>query len=76
MRRMFWIAVGLGAGATATFLVSRWMRQQAERMAPPNLARQAGQALTDLGALAQEAIREFRAGMAEREAELRTQISR
>jgi hypothetical protein len=73
---MFWIAVGLGAGATATLMASRWMRQQAERMAPPNLARQAGQALSDLATLANEAIKEFRAGMAEREAELRAQVSR
>lgn len=71
MRRLFWLAVGLGAGATGAVLVARWARRQTERMAPANLAARAAEALRDLGELLQEAAREFRAGMAEKEAEVR-----
>jgi len=33
MRRIFWLAMGLGAGVTAAVMVSRWTRRQAERLA-------------------------------------------
>jgi hypothetical protein len=79
VRRLFWLATGLGAGATGTILVSRWLRRQADRLAPPNLARQAGRVLTAAGAdLADTlagAVEAFREGMAEREAELRASDS-
>jgi hypothetical protein len=75
MRRLFWLATGLGAGATGTILLSRWFQRQAERLAPPNLARQAGRVVTaagaDLAGTVATAIEAFREGMAEREAELR-----
>ena len=71
---MFWLAMGLGAGVTTAILVSRWARRQAERMAPPNLARQAGAAVRDVGSLLAEAIGEFRSGMAEKEAEVRASL--
>ena len=53
MRRTFWLAMGLGAGATGAVMASRWVRRQARRMAPPNLARQFGRTVQDLGAVAQ-----------------------
>jgi hypothetical protein len=70
-RRAFWLAVGLGAGATAVVMVNRWAQRQAQRMAPATLAREAGAAMRDLGGLLREAAKEFRMGMEEREAELR-----
>ena len=74
MRRAFWVAVGLGAGVTAAVMVSRWARRQRERMAPANLAKQAGDGFRDLGSLLSAAVSEFRAGMAEKEAELRAEL--
>jgi hypothetical protein len=74
MRRVFWLAVGLGAGATVAFMATRWARHQAERVAPANVARQAGGALKDLGALLGEAAREFRVGAAEKEELIRSSL--
>ena len=74
MRRAFWIAVGLGAGATAAIIVSRWARKQSERMAPANLARQATEAARDFGTLLSEVVEEFRRGMTEKETEVRRAI--
>jgi hypothetical protein len=80
MRRLFWLAAGLGAGISGTLLLSRWLQRQAERFAPPNLARQAGQALTsaggDVSGKVTTFVQAFREGMAEREAEIRSSDSR
>ena len=80
MRRLFWLAAGLGAGVSGTILFSRWLQRQAERFAPPNLARQAGHALTTAGGELSETlttfVEAFRQGMADREAELRSPDSR
>ena len=74
MRRLFWTAVGLGAGVTAAVITSRWMRRQSERMAPANLGRQLGDTARDVGQLVREALEEWRTGMAEKEAEIRAQL--
>lgn len=71
MRRIFWLAMGLGAGATAAVMAGRWARRQAERMAPPNLARRAGRAIQGMGAVVADAGREFSRAMTEKESELR-----
>jgi hypothetical protein len=72
LRRAFWVAVGLGAGVATAVLVSRWMSRQAAAMAPSNIARQAGETARDVASLLAEAAAEFRRGMAEREAEVRS----
>jgi hypothetical protein len=74
VRRLFWTALGLGAGVTAAVLTSRWMRRQSERLAPANIGQQLGEAARDLGQLAREALQEWRTGMAEKEAEIRAQL--
>jgi len=74
MRRLFWTTLGLGAGVTAAVLTSRWMRRQSERMAPANVGRQLGDTARDIGQLLQEALEEWRKGMAEKEAEIRAQL--
>jgi hypothetical protein len=74
MRRLFWTAVGLGAGATAAVLVSRWMRRQSERMAPANIGQQLSEAVRDVGQLVREMLEEARKGMAEKEAEIRARL--
>ena len=74
MRRLFWTALGLGAGVTAAVLVSRWMRKQTDRMAPANLGQQLGSTARDIGQLAREALDEWKKGAAEKEAEIRAEL--
>ena len=74
MRRIFWLALGLGAGATAAVMSGRWMKRQTQRMAPGNVARRAGSRAADLGSTLLQAAKEFRAGAAEREAEIRSSL--
>ena len=71
MRRGFWVALGLGAGATGAILASRWTRKQARRVAPQTLAREAKGGLMDLSKLVSESIQEGKRAMDDREAELR-----
>ncbi|MFL6136888.1 MAG: DUF6167 family protein [Frankiaceae bacterium] len=71
MRRLFWIAAGAAAGIYAVRRVQRTAVSLSESLSPQGVAASLSAALRDLG----EAIREFsdevRAGMAEREIELR-----
>jgi len=60
VRRIFWLALGLGAGATAAILVARWARRQGQKVAPANLGRQVQGAATDLGRLIRTALLERR----------------
>ena len=62
MKRAFWVALGLGAGATGAILASRWTRKQARRVAPQTLAREAKGGLLDLSKLVSESIQEGEAG--------------
>ena len=74
VRRGFWVALGLGAGATSAVIASKWARKQAGRVAPATLAREAKGGLLDLGKLVSESIAEGRQAMEKRERELRTEI--
>ena len=76
MRRIFWLAMGLGAGVASAVLASRWARRQAEKLSPPNLARRFGRSVQDMGAVVAEAGREFSRAMTERESELRASLDR
>lgn len=71
MKRGFWVALGLGAGATGAILASRWTRKQARRVAPQTLAREAKGGLMDFSKLVSESIQEGKRAMVEREAEIR-----
>ncbi len=73
-RRGFWVALGLGAGATSAIIASRWARKQADRIAPATIAREAKGGLLDLGKLVSESIAEGRQAMEERERELRAEL--
>jgi hypothetical protein len=75
VRRIFWLSMGLGAGATAAVMAGRWLRRQRQAFAPANLAHQAGDAARDLASLVGEAAREFRDGMTEKEAEVRSTLA-
>lgn len=70
MRRIFWLAFGLGAGTAGAVMTLRFMRKQAVKVAPANLAREARGGLMDLAKLVSESIAEGRAAMREKEAEL------
>ena len=71
MRRVFWLAVGLGAGAATAILTTRFARRQASKVAPANLAREARGGLMDLAKLFSESIAEGKEAMREKEEELR-----
>jgi hypothetical protein len=74
MRRGFWVALGLGAGATGAVLTSRWARRQANKVKPATLAREARGGLMDLSKLVAESIEEGKRAMEERERELRAEL--
>jgi hypothetical protein len=74
VRRGFWVALGLGAGATGAVIASKWARRQAVRVAPAALAREAKGGLLELGKLVSESIAEGRQAMEERERELRGEL--
>ncbi len=74
VRRLFWATLGLGAGVTTAVMTSRWMRRQADRMAPANIGRQAGETLRGVGELFRQALADGRAAMREREAEIRESL--
>lgn len=71
MRRGFWVALGLGAGATGAILASRWTKKQARRVAPQTIAREARGGIMDLSKLVSESLAEGRRAMEDREAQLR-----
>jgi hypothetical protein len=71
VKRAFWVALGLGAGATGTVIASRWTKKQAKRVAPAAIAREARGGLFELSKLMSESIAEGKRAMTERERELR-----
>ena len=76
MRRSFWVALGLGAGATGAVVASRWAKRQANKVKPATLAREARGGLMDLSKLIAESIEEGKRAMEERERELRAELER
>jgi hypothetical protein len=74
MRRIFWVAVGLGAGVTAAVMVSRWVRRQRDRLSPSNLGGQLAEGTRDFRRLVREAIDEGRQAMVEKEEELKASL--
>lgn len=71
MRRLFWLAVGLGAGAVGAVMTMRFARRQAEKVAPSRIAREARGGVMDLAKRVSESIAEGERAMREREAQLR-----
>ncbi|HEX6207629.1 MAG TPA: hypothetical protein VF058_04635 [Actinomycetota bacterium] len=74
MKRIFWLAMGLGAGVTAAVMLSRWMRRQQERLSPAAIGEQVGETARDLGRLLRAALDEGREEMRRVEAEIRSSI--
>ena len=74
MRRLFWVAMGLGAGAASAIVASRFVRKQTAKVAPANLAREARGSMMDLAKLVSESINEGKVAMQQREVELRSEL--
>jgi hypothetical protein len=72
VRRIFWLALGLGAGAAGAVMSMRFVRKQSQRVAPATLAREARGGVMDLARLFSESIAEGKRAMAEKEDELRS----
>jgi sensor histidine kinase regulating citrate/malate metabolism len=71
MRRLFWVALGLGFGAAGAIMTSRWTRRQMQRAKPQTIAREARGGLLDLSKLVAESVEEGKRAADERERELR-----
>jgi hypothetical protein len=74
VRRLFWVALGLGAGAASAIIASRFVRKQTAKVAPANLAREARGSMMDLARLVSESINEGKVAMQQRELELRSEL--
>jgi hypothetical protein len=72
VRRLFWVALGLGAGAASAIIASRFVRKQTAKVAPATLAREARGGMLDLARLVSESINEGKVAMQQRELELRS----
>ena len=71
MKRIFWLALGLGAGAAGAIMTARFARRQMDKVAPSTLAREARGGLLDLSRRVSESMEEGRRAMPEKEEELR-----
>jgi hypothetical protein len=71
VKRLFWVALGLGAGAVGAIMTARFARKQAAKVAPSRIAREAKGGIMDLAKLVSESVAEGQRAMREREAELR-----
>jgi hypothetical protein len=73
VKRLFWLALGLGAGAAGAIMTARFARRQMDKVAPSTLAREARGGLLDLSRRVSESIDEGRRAMQEKEEELRNE---
>ena len=71
MKRIFWLALGIGAGAAGAIMTARFARRQMDKVAPSTLAREARGGLLDLSRRVSESMEEGRRAMQEKEEELR-----
>jgi len=72
VRRLFWLALGLGAGAVGAVLTARFARKQMQKVAPSTLAREARGGVMELSKRVSESIAEGKRAMEQKEKELRT----
>jgi hypothetical protein len=71
VKRLFWLALGLGAGAAGAIMTARFARRQMNKVAPSTLAREARGGLLDLSRRVSESMEEGRRAMQEKEEQLR-----
>lgn len=70
-KRLFWLTVGLTLGYGSSFWLMRKVRRTVERLTPERLSRDVATGARSLGAELKAALDDGKAGMREREAELR-----
>jgi sensor histidine kinase regulating citrate/malate metabolism len=75
VRRLFWLALGLGAGAAGAVLTTRFAKKQMEKVAPSTIAREARGGLLELSKLVSESLAEGKRAMEQAESEARSSIS-
>jgi len=75
VKRVFWMLVGLGAGAAIGVQTVRWASRTAEQLAPQSVAKRALGAAGEWRERLTAAYEEGHAAMTEREAELRAQLA-
>jgi hypothetical protein len=69
---LFWVALGLGAGAASAILATRFVRKQTAKVAPANLAREARGGVMDLAKLVSDSLAEGKVAMHKKEDQLRS----
>jgi hypothetical protein len=72
VRRLFWVALGLGAGAASAIFATRFVRKQTAKVAPANLAREARGGMMDLAKLVSDSLAEGKAAMHQKQDQLRS----
>jgi hypothetical protein len=73
-KRLFWLALGLGAGFGLSFWFMRFVRETVDRYRPERVSQDLAGAISKLGDDVRAAVREGRTAMAEREEELRAEV--
>lgn len=74
LRRLFWVALGLGMGLGVSFWFMRLVRQTVARYSPERLGTDLADAVRALGSDLRAAAEEGRQAMRERESELRARL--
>ena len=74
IRRLFWVALGLGMGLGMSFWFVRFLRETVARYAPERLSADLAAAVRALGRDVADVVREGREDMRAREAELRARL--
>jgi hypothetical protein len=75
-KRLFWLLMGIGFGFGVSFWLMRFVRSTVERYTPERVSADLTTALKQFGQDLRAAAAEGRAGMREREAELRRELDR
>ena len=70
-KRVRWVAVGYGLGATTSYLAARRLRRTAQKYTPNEVANRVGATVGGTARSVQNAVLQGRAAMRDRESELR-----
>jgi hypothetical protein len=76
VRRLVWMLIGMGFGLGSSFWVMRRVRETVARYSPPRVSAEVAGSVRGLGRDLRLAVAEGREAMAQREAELRAEVTR
>jgi hypothetical protein len=71
-KRVRWVAVGYGLGATTSYLAARRLKRTAQKYTPNEVANRVGATVGGTARYVQNAVTEGRDAMRDREAQLRS----